>query len=153
MQTISFYVLGEPRSQPRPRAFSLAGKARVYNPKTAEGWKGNIAVAAQPHRPNVPHAGPVQVHLTFYFPRPKAHYRTGKHAGELKPTAPVRHIKKPDRDNLDKPVLDCLKELGFYRDDSQVFGAISKYYAGPRDICSQPGMDVSITYHDVETVG
>ncbi len=39
-------VIGEPKGQPRGRAVSIAGHARVYDPKTAEGWKSLIAAAA-----------------------------------------------------------------------------------------------------------
>jgi len=31
----------------------------------------------------------------------------------------IRHIKRPDRDNLEKLVLDCLQKCGFFLDDSQ----------------------------------
>ena len=38
---------GIPKGQPRPRAFSRNGHARVFDPGTAEGWKSAVAVAAQ----------------------------------------------------------------------------------------------------------
>ena len=34
---ISFTVLGDPKGQPRPKAFSRGGHAAVYDPGTAEG--------------------------------------------------------------------------------------------------------------------
>jgi Holliday junction resolvase RusA-like endonuclease len=131
--TIQFFVHGEPRGQPRPRAFArkFGNKysARVYNPATAEGWKSQIAMAAKPYVPVTPLEGPLSVDLTFMFPRPKSHYRTGKHVGELRPDAPTHHTVKPDRDNAEKCVTDTMTTIGFWRDDCQICdGKIVKLY-------------------------
>jgi hypothetical protein len=40
---ISIFVHGEPKGQPRPRAFARGGMVRMYDPATAEGWKSAIA--------------------------------------------------------------------------------------------------------------
>lgn len=130
---ITFRVYGEPKGQPRPRAFArkMGNKhvARVYDAGTAEGWKGCIALAARPHVPVTPMHGPIRVDAHFIFPRPKSHYRTGKRANELRPDAPLLHTSKPDRDNLDKALCDCLTQAGMWRDDSQVCaGEIIKTY-------------------------
>jgi len=47
MSQIHFFVSGDPKAQPRIRAFAINGHARVYDPGTAEGWKSLIAVAAR----------------------------------------------------------------------------------------------------------
>ncbi len=117
---IHFRVHGDPKPQPRPRAFSRNGTARVYDPHTAEGWKSAIADAARPHCPPEPWRGPVEVRLAFTFKRPKKHFRQGKHADQLRDDAPTLHTKKPDADNLAKAVLDAMTMLGFWKDDSQV---------------------------------
>lgn len=138
---IQFTAFGEPKGQPRPRAFArkMGNKyvARVFESGTAEGWKSCVAVAAMPHRPPAPILGPVRLDLTFYMPRPRSHYRTGSRATELRPDAPRHHIGKPDRDNLEKAVMDAITQLGgFWRDDSQVAdGRIGKEY-GPTPGCS-----------------
>ena len=133
METIDVFIPGVPKGQPRPRAFAFRGQARVYNPSSAEGWKSQMAMAIKEVLPTDPMEGPICVDLTFFMPRPKNHYRTGKHAGELKPGAPEFHTGKPDRDNLDKAVLDCLKTLGLFRDDAQVCaGQIVKVYEDGR---------------------
>jgi Holliday junction resolvase RusA-like endonuclease len=134
--TISFFASGEPKGQPRARAFArkFGNKfsARVYDPGTAEGWKAQVAIAARPYLPVTPHTGPLEVNLTFFFPRPKKHFRTGKRAHELRDDAPVFHIAKPDRDNSDKAVLDALTQLGMWGDDCQACaGRIRKLYAFP----------------------
>lgn len=128
----------------RPRAFQMraaSGKTfvRVYNPTTAEGFKSAIAEAAKPHIPFLPLEGPLELSLTFFMPRPKAHFRKN---GELKPNAPEWHVSKPDRDNLDKTVMDTLKRIGMFKDDSQVCsGRIIKQYAG---LGYQPGCVVCL---------
>ena len=63
--------------------------------------------------------GPLYLNVTFFMPRPKAHYRTGKYSDELKPSSPHYHEKKPDLDNLVKFIKDCLNGE-VWRDDSQV---------------------------------
>jgi Holliday junction resolvase RusA-like endonuclease len=114
--TITFTVSGVPKGQPRPRAFAFRGKARVFDPGTAEEWKSRIAEAARPHLPCDPLAGPIALELVFTFPRPKKHYLS---AG-LRPGAPTWFCSKPDADNAAKAVMDALTVLGFWRDDAQV---------------------------------
>jgi Holliday junction resolvase RusA-like endonuclease len=150
MINISFDVYGIPKAQPRPRAFArkMGNKyvARVFEAGTAEEWKSLIAAAAKPHTPPTPILGPVRVDLRFFFPRPKSHFLTGKNAAFLRDDAPWWHTAKPDRDNLEKAVLDALTQLGgFWRDDSQVCdGWVLKQYG------SHPGVMVSIGEKEVD---
>lgn len=145
MIAIEFRVHGEPKAQPRPRAFArkMGDKyvARVFESGTAEGWKSLIAQAARPHTPKAPLVGPVFVDVVFYFARPKSHYVGNNPAKALRKDAPLYHTSKPDRDNLDKAVLDALTQLGgFWRDDAQVCsGIIAKMYS------DQPGVHVEIS--------
>jgi len=117
---VTFFATGDPKGQPRPRAFSRGGHVRVYDPGTAEGWKGQIAIACKSKIPAEPIKGPVRIVLTFYFARPASHYFTGKRRDVRRPDAPGAHLAKPDADNLAKAVLDAMTTLGFWRDDSQV---------------------------------
>jgi Holliday junction resolvase RusA-like endonuclease len=117
VKQIQFFAQGIPKGQPRPRAFSRGGSARVYDPGTAEGWKSQIAMAAREHVPHAPLSGPVKLRLQFHIPRPKSHLRAN---GELKPTAPYLNTKKPDADNYAKAVMDALTTLRFWQDDAQV---------------------------------
>lgn len=124
MKPILFFAAGQPKGQPRPRAFArkMGDRfvARVYDAGTAEAWKSEIAAAARPFIPDEPIRVPVSLDLIFVLPRPKGHYRTGKHAGELRPDAPLYHTAKPDFDNLAKAVSDTLTTLGFFRDDALI---------------------------------
>jgi Holliday junction resolvase RusA-like endonuclease len=95
----------------------------MYDPGTAEGWKGCIAMAAETHCPAVPLDGPVSVSIDFLFQRP------GRLLRKKDPDGRIPHVAKPDRDNCEKAVLDALTQLGFWRDDAQVCaGEVRKYY-------------------------
>lgn len=138
--TITIWVPGIPKGQPRvkARAFAVGGKtvARVYTPKAAEGFKSRIHAAAADKRPGAAITGPVRVDIACYFPRPKGHYGSGKNAAVKKAAAPEWHTSRPDRDNIDKAVLDALTTLGFWRDDAQVCGGetTKKYADRPEEI-------------------
>lgn len=138
---ISFEVQGDPKGQPRPRAFARkfangAVMARVYDPGTAEGWKAQIALAAKEHVPFPPLTGPVRLDIEFRFKRPKSHFlKTG-----LRSDAPFFHIGKPDRDNLEKAVMDALTTLGMWKDDGQVcVGEVKKIYDGCVEMINERG--------------
>ncbi len=143
---ISFFVPGIPKAQPRPRAFARKfgdkWAARVYDAGTAECWKSQIAAAARPHLPKHPISGPVSVQITYYMPRPKSHYRTGKYSNELRADAPRFHIVKPDAQNCSKGSFDALTQIGMWQDDCQICQeSAAKIYAG----FGQPtGADITI---------
>jgi Holliday junction resolvase RusA-like endonuclease len=122
---VTFSVFGDPKGQPRPRAFSRGGHARVFDPGTAEGWKSCIAIAARPHLPPKPLEGPLSVDLNFFFRRPKIHFK----GQTLRAEAPRYHTRTPDADNLAKAVLDALTTLGMWHDDAQVADlVVRKWY-------------------------
>jgi len=64
-------------------------------------------------------SGPVQVKVEFVFPRPKAHFGTGRNAGSLKASAPSYVSTTPDLDKLARALGDALKGI-VLRDDSQI---------------------------------
>lgn len=114
---MTFFVTGDPKGQPRPRAFAFKGHARVYDAGTAEGWKSLVAAELKLRWDGNKIAGPIAVELCFHMRRPKSHYG----AKGLKPSAPqCWHTQKPDADNLAKAVLDALTQCGLWQDDDQV---------------------------------
>ena len=116
---IRFFVAGTPQPQPRHRT-TKAG--HTWTPNTADGWRQRIAAEAVKYRPDTPILGPVELTLTFLFARPASHFGTGRNAGVVKPKyADMRHISRPDEDNCVKAVKDELQQMGFYRNDSQVW--------------------------------
>lgn len=133
----SFWVDGAPKAQPRPRAFRRGDRAAVFDPGTAEQWKGLVALASREFRPDAPVEGPVAVELRFFLPRPKARSRAKDPHGEMPCTS------KPDADNLAKAVLDALTQEGWWRDDAQVVRlAVEKWWHAKG---GRPGMSATIT--------
>ncbi len=136
------FVHGEPKGQPRPRAFVRAGRAAVYDAGTAENWKSAIASALRFHQGKL-HEGPFEVEMFLYFPRPKSHFGT---RGLLARFGSVFFRKKPDVDNVAKAVLDSLSEkngIGFWKDDADVTDLIvRKRWADGRPAGAQ--IDISI---------
>ena len=133
-----FRVDGLPKAQPRIKA-TIRGAARhasVYTPQTAKAWKSAVVEAGREHMPAMPLSGPVRVGLRFYFPRPQRLMR------KKDPANRIWHTSKPDRDNLEKAVLDCLTAAGWFCDDSQVCaGETLKFYV-PKD--GEPGAVVFV---------
>lgn len=59
------------------------------------------------HRPDQPMDGPIRLWVTWFFPT-KSHKD-----GEWR-------ITRPDTDNLQKLLKDCMTETGYWHDDAQV---------------------------------
>ena len=129
---IQVTVFGEPKAQPRPRAFKRGDRASVYNPSTAEGWKSIISMTLRDHIPEVPFDGPVSLSARFLMPRPKRLLRKNDPAGE------VLHISKPDCDNLVKAVMDVCTQISVWNDDSQVVDQFTQKRYAAKD--GRPGM-------------
>ena len=124
MSTLHFFIRGEPKGQPRPRAFArkmgAIHVARFYDSDVADAWKRavylGVVEAANKAGWQVT-TGPVSVTLRFAMPRPKSHFG----ARGLKSSAPQAHVGKPDADNLAKLILDqATRTERIWRDDSQV---------------------------------
>jgi Holliday junction resolvase RusA-like endonuclease len=146
---IRFTILGDPQALKRHRmvARGRGGRplpfVRSYDPSATA--KQDFLLKVQQHAPAHPLACPVRLECYFTFARPKGHYRTGKHAGELRESAPVLHTTKPDLDNLVKFVKDALTGV-FWIDDSVVCDLkASKVYASFE---SGPQTQLTISWDD-----
>ncbi len=70
--------------------------------------------------PWTPFDGPVHATITFRFPRPKGHYRTGRNAHLLRDQAPTHPVGRNlgDVDKLVRSTFDALTAAGVVVDDS-----------------------------------
>jgi len=140
-----FNVEGIPKAQPRHQAFakviSKPGEkpkavARVYQKNTAEWWKSQVILAGKPFRPASPLEGPIQMRIIFWMPRPKRLMRAKD------PDGPIPHLAKPDKENLEKPIMDALTNDGWFRDDAQIcMGKTVKFYHAKT---GSPGAEIYI---------
>lgn len=88
--------------------------------------------------------GPVEVSMVFSLPRPQSHYGTGRNAGKLRPSAPLRPDVTPDLDKLVRSTCDALKTGRIYADDALVVGLrAAKHYTTDHswlpDVLHSPG--------------
>lgn len=128
-KTVQIIISGKPLAKKRPR-FARRGKfVTTYNEQQTE--EGRFIWEVRQQHDGTLLKGALFMSLLFVFPRPKSHYGTGKNACILKKSAPQHHITKPDNDNLQKFVKDCLNGE-VYRDDSQIVyvSARKKYVSG-----------------------
>lgn len=146
----AIFVRGEPRAQPRGRTFVHPKLKRPVTVSTPSGhpvvaWRDALTTELLRHKPDEPIIGPVRLKLVFIMPRPRGHFKTskGQLTNHLKPNAPYEHTKKPDLDNLEKPVKDVMKECGYYKDDGQVCDVEkTKYYVNDT---GGPGCCITVT--------
>ncbi len=113
-----------PMGKGRPRLSARDGMPRVHTPAATKAWADTAAWYLKASRPGKPFAGPVEVALHFAFKRPESHFTKASRA--LVARAPAYHLQKPDLDNLEKMMLDCLVKAGIMVDDTQVVEMHSK---------------------------
>lgn len=96
----------------------VKGKPVVYEPAELKAVRSKLMAHLGQYAPLVPLQGAVRLLVKWCFPI------TGKHEdGEWKTT-------KPDTDNLQKLLKDCMTDLGYWKDDAQVASEIvEKFWA------------------------
>lgn len=117
------------------------------NNRKGKAWRKEIAK----HAPKIrqPLQGPLALSLTFYLPRPKGHYRSGKYSHLLKDFSPIHPITKPDATKLLRCAEDALAiDANLMDDDAQIVDQlVRKRYAAKEQ---QPG--VSIVIEQIESM-
>lgn len=100
---------------PTPWAAHQGYGRKSFNPRFKEKEYAQWQFKSQFNR-NSPIAGPIHADICFHLPIPAGTSKARKRdmlAGRL------RHIKKPDVDNLTKFILDAAKKI-IFDDDSQI---------------------------------
>jgi crossover junction endodeoxyribonuclease RusA len=128
MTTVTFTVYGLPAAQGSKR--HVGRGIMVESSKNLKPWREAVKHAALD-------AGgylgicPLELTVTFYFPRPKSHYRSGKHAGVLKADAPRFKGSMPDLSKLIRATEDAITDSGLWKDDALVAQVrATKEYSG-----------------------
>lgn len=93
------------------------GKPVIYEPAELKAARAKLMDHLGRRRPQEPFVGAIRLVAKWCFPR-------GKHAdGEYR-------ITKPDTDNLEKLLKDCMTANRFWKDDAQVASEIcEKFWA------------------------
>jgi Holliday junction resolvase RusA-like endonuclease len=111
------YVDGVPRPQPRPRF--VGGRVVSTAGKNAQVWKNRIIGALVAAR-----KGAARIE------RPVAMVARAMFSTTDKRLWGKPHTNRPDKDNLEKLVLDAMVKAGTLKDDSLVYdGGTSKWWA------------------------
>ena len=98
---------------------TVRGKPVFYEPPDLAEARAKLTAHLAPHRPAKPLGGAVRLIVKWWLPH------CGQHQdGEYKAT-------RPDTDNLNKLLKDCMTALGFWKDDAQVASELcEKFWAG-----------------------
>ncbi|HJV46617.1 MAG TPA: RusA family crossover junction endodeoxyribonuclease [Bacillota bacterium] len=132
---IQFTVYGEPVAQGRPKATTINGNVRMYDPKKSVDFKNFVRQVAAENAPESLLDGALGMRVGIYRPIPKSFSKKKTEQAEkgiLRPTS------KPDADNYLKAIKDALKNV-IWKDDSQVVDVtISKWYS------NRPRVEVQI---------
>ena len=104
-----FLLLDPPTTTAQMKKIGIVhGKPYVYTPENVKQAKDVIIKHLAPFKPEAPLTGPLELNVNWYFPKGTKH----KHL--------EWRVTKPDTDNLEKMLKDCMTELGFWNDDAQV---------------------------------
>ncbi|KAB2452524.1 RusA family crossover junction endodeoxyribonuclease [Bacillus sp. CH126_4D] len=118
---ITFTVFGEPVAQGRPRASTINGRVRMYDPKKLRDFKQYVKLVASEHAPANLLEGALVMKVKVYKPSLKSFSKKKAlqaEQGLLRPTV------KPDVDNYIKRIKDAMqKEL---REVSKLYEDLKK---------------------------
>jgi len=84
------------------------GRPVFYDPPAVKEARRDMTARLAMHKPSKPMSGPVELTVVWLFPKGKTHCH-----GEWR-------VTKPDTDNLQKLLKDCMTRCGFWNDDAQV---------------------------------
>ena len=104
-----FLLMNPPTVTAQERKVAMVkNKPIFYKPEKVKQAKAKLMEHLRPFKPDIPFESPIELHVVWLFPKGKSH----KH-NEWR-------ITKPDTDNLQKMLKDCMTEIGFWKDDAQV---------------------------------
>lgn len=86
----------------------INGKPVFYDPPQVKEARQMLTAALMPHKPKQPLAGALSLYTLWLYPKGKSHKD-----GQWRTT-------RPDTDNIQKLLKDCMTRAGFWKDDAQV---------------------------------
>lgn len=86
----------------------IHGRPVFYEPAPVKAAKKLLLHALIKHVPKKPLEGPLALHAVWLYPAGKSH------------KAGTWRVTRPDTDNIEKLLKDCMTKCGFWKDDAQV---------------------------------
>ena len=86
----------------------VKGKPQFYEPSKLKAARAKLTAHLAAHKPEKPLRGAVRLVVKWCYPRGKTH-RDGEY-----------RTSRPDTDNLQKLLKDCMTDAGFWKNDAQV---------------------------------
>jgi Holliday junction resolvase RusA-like endonuclease len=136
---LHFTVIGEAKPGGSKKGFAdpRSGRVVVVEDSKNKPWKRAVASAGAEARevardawPGLSHA-PLAVAFTFYRPRPRSHYGTGRNALIVKAHAPAHPTTRPDVLKLARAAEDALTGVLWHDDSQIVHETLSKLWGEP----------------------
>jgi len=104
-----FLLLDPPTITAQQNKVALVNnKPAFYKPEKLKQARKELITHLKPFKPSEPLKDAIQLDVIWRFPKGKRH----KHF--------EWRVTKPDTDNLQKMLKDCMTEVGFWMDDAQV---------------------------------
>ncbi|MGI6769718.1 MAG: RusA family crossover junction endodeoxyribonuclease [Bacilli bacterium] len=92
----------------------VGNRPMFYKPEKVKAARQMLIRHLRPFKPDTPYEGPLELHVIWKFPRGKRHKNF------------EWRVTKPDTDNLQKMLKDCMTEVGFWKDDALVVKEIAE---------------------------
>jgi Holliday junction resolvase RusA-like endonuclease len=133
---VSFTLPGEPKGKGRPRAIAALDAngepyVRLITPADTRAEEDRVRAAfRRAHPDHKRFTGPVLLRFTAIFETPRSFNKALREAAAR---GTLYAIKKPDKDNIEKLIVDALNKIAF-ADDQQVMGGGIKRYGSPARI-------------------
>lgn len=117
MMTIEFFMAMNPPTctQQEHKVSVVNGKPVFYDPPEVKKAREKLTAHLYQHKPDKPMDGGLQLIVKWCFP--KGSHRDGEY-----------RITKPDTDNLQKLLKDCMTKVGFWKDDALVASEIAEKF-------------------------
>ena len=128
-----FLQMIPPTTTAQERKYTVVrGEVYIYKPKKLRDAYHTLMWHLKRSKPPEPFKGPVKLRVRWLFPKGKSH----KHM--------EWRVSRPDTDNLEKMLKDCMTECGYWLDDAQVVH---------EDVCkiwsdAPTGIEIEITQLD-----
>ncbi|WP_029543268.1 RusA family crossover junction endodeoxyribonuclease [Selenomonas sp. AB3002] len=123
-----FMDINPPTATAQEKAVRMVnGRPIFYEPAPLKKAKATLMTGLRKYGPKEPMLGALELRTTWLFPTGKSHK-----GGEWR-------ITRPDTDNLQKMLKDCMTKCGYWKDDAQVVReVVEKQWA------EEPGIHIEI---------